>query len=61
MLKKIRLSADFKKLHCITGLDGPGRVRKLGPQAGRAEIFKPGGMNRAKRTCDFDGWAEPWD
>jgi hypothetical protein len=27
MLKKLCLSANFKKLHCRTGLDGSGRVR----------------------------------
>jgi hypothetical protein len=53
MLKKIRLSADFKKLHCITGLDGPGRVRKTWP-AGRtsrdfqARRYEPGKTDNSK-------------
>jgi hypothetical protein len=51
MLKKIYFSADFKKLHCITGLPGS---EKLGPQAERPEIFRPGGMGQAERICNFD-------
>jgi hypothetical protein len=42
MLKKIRFSAGFKKLHCRMGLAGS---EKLGPWAGQARIFKPGDIN----------------
>jgi hypothetical protein len=58
MLKKIYFSADFKKLHCKTGMVEPD---KLGPQAGHTGIFRPGGMNWVERVCDFDGRAGPRD
>jgi hypothetical protein len=31
----------------MTGLDGPGQLEKIGPQAGRAGIFRLGSMGQA--------------
>jgi hypothetical protein len=43
MLKKIRFSTDFKKLHCRTSLDGPGQKnlahRQDGPEFSGPEIW----------------------
>jgi hypothetical protein len=54
MLKKIRFSVDFKKLHCKTGMDGPGHKnlarRQDRPKFSGSEVWDFDG-----RVWDFDG------
>jgi hypothetical protein len=60
MHKKIRFSTDFKKTALQNG-SGRAGPEKHCPQAGRVEIFRPGGMDRAGWVCDFDARTEPRD
>jgi hypothetical protein len=61
MLKKYIFRLILKKCtveRVWTDRAGP---EKLGPQAGRAGIFRPEDMGQAGQVCDFDGRVGPRD